>query len=495
MLKNNIKKFGSLSISILLMAVLINPIASQENQMSYLSQKLMLENSLRERVTNALDKLLDDIKIIVDVSVEIVFTPIEQTKIVYETPRQRSTKTSQTQTKPPQAETVPQIESRRQKRTSPDLSLPLPGFDMPEELVTTDQEISTPALQEGPPDEPAESVTEVPTYTQEVSQEHRVVSTQSIPIPVIKRQQVNIIMEDGITPEIIENVRQVVSIASHYDRARGDVISIMTASFRKRQDQDAAEAIILKNIAEKIDDLEQRQRKAEQIAKIEQQKQAERQAVIRDSMRMEELRTQIADLQTQLDAPQLSEDQREETRVLTSEREMELSNLKIQLRESNRRLQELEMTALETVPPGYRNIKDLGLYIILAVFAVALLILLIILLVNRRTHQKRQEMEWGYGTKIPMGPRPQPQQVPQQPAPVETQPQASPPIPLQPQAAPPKQEPPVDMSAMKEEMKGIKQSVISMSVGQPDTASRVINEWLSQEQKAEESESEFEGGL
>ena len=51
------------------------------------------------------------------------------------------------------------------------------------------------------------------------------------------------------------------------------------------------------------------------------------------------------------------------------------------------------------------------------------------------------------------------------------------------------------MSAMKEEMKGIKQSVISMSVGQPDTASRVINEWLSQEQKAEESESEFEGGL
>jgi flagellar biosynthesis/type III secretory pathway M-ring protein FliF/YscJ len=497
MLKNNVKKFGSLSIFILLMAILINPIASQEYQMSYLSQKLMLENSLRERVTNALDKLLDDIKFIVDVSVEIVFTPIEQTKTVYEVPRESATRTSQPQPTPSQAETIPQVESQYQERTSPDLSLPLPGFEMPQELVTTDQEISTPALQEGPPSEPAESVTEVPTYTQEVSQEHRVVSTQSIPIPVIKRQQVNIIMEDGITPEIIENVRQVVSIASHYDRARGDVISIMTASFRKRQDQDAAEAIILKNIAEKIDDLEQRQRKAEQIAKIDQQKRAERKAVIRDSLRMEELRKQIADLQTQLDAPQLSEDQREETRMLTNEREMELANLKIQLRESNRRLQELEMTALETVPPGYRNIKDFGLYIILSIFAVALLILLIILLVNRRTHQKRQEMEWGYGTKIPMGPRPQPQQAPQQPTPVKTQPQTVPPPtpPPQPQAAPPKQEPPVDISAIKEEMKGIKQSVISMSVGQPDTASRVLNEWLSQEQKAEESESEFEGGL
>ncbi len=485
MLKNNIKKFGSLSIFILLMAVLINPIASQEYQMSYLSQKLMLENSLRERVTNALDKLLDDIKFVVDVSVEIVFTPIEQTKTVYEVPRESATRISPTQKTQPQAETAPQAESQRQERTSPDLSLPLPGFEMPQELVTPDQEISTPALQEGPPSEPAESVTEVPTYTPEVSQEHRVVSTQSIQIPVIKRQQVNIIIEDGVTPEIIENVRQVVSIASHYDRARGDIISIMTASFRKRQDQDAAEAIILKNIAEKIDNLERRQREAEHIAKIEQQKRAERQAVIRDSLRMEELRKQIAALQTQLDAPQLSEDQREETRILTNEREMELANLKIQLRESNRRLQELEMTALETVPPGYRGVKDLGLYIILAVFAVALLILLIILLVNRRTHQKRQEMEWGYGTKIPMGPRPQQQQAPQQPTPVDTQPQA----------APPKQEPPVDMSAMKEEMKGIKQSVISMSVGQPDTASRVINEWLSQEQKAEESESEFEGGL
>jgi len=495
MLKNNIKKFGSLSIFILLMAVMINPIASQENQMSYLSQKLMLENSLRERVTDALNKLLDDIKFVVDVSVEIAFTPIEQTKTVYETPRESETKISPTQKTQPQAQTVPLAESQRRERTSPDLSLPLPGFEMPQELATPDHEISTPALQEGPPSEPAESDTEVPTYTQEVSQEHRVVSTQSIPIPVIKRQQVNIIMEDGVTPEIIENVRQVVSIASHYDRARGDVISIMTASFRKRQDQDAAEAIILKNIAEKIDNLERRQREAERIAKIEQQKQTERQAVIRDSMRMEELRKQIADLQTQLDAPQLSEDQREETRILANEREMELSNLKNQLRESNRRLQELEMTALETIPPGYRSVKDLGLYIILGIFAVALLILLIILLVNRRTHQKRQEMEWGYGTKIPMGPRPQPQQAPRQPAPTDTQPQVPSPTPPQPQAAPPKQEPPVDTSAMKEEMKGIKQSVISMSVGQPDTASRVINEWLAQEQKAEESESEFEGGL
>jgi flagellar biosynthesis/type III secretory pathway M-ring protein FliF/YscJ len=303
-------------------------------------------------------------------------------------------------------------------------------------------------------------------------------------IPVIKRQQVNIIMEDGVTPEIIENVRQVVAIASHYDRARGDVISVMTASFKKREKQDAAEAIILKNIAEKIDNLERRQRDAERMAKIEQQKRAERQAVIRDSLRIQELRKQIADLQTQLNAPQISEDQRAQTRALADARVTELANLKEQLRESNRRLQDLEMSALETTPPGFSRINNLGLYIILGLFALALIILLIILLVNRRTHQKRQEMEWGYGTKIPMGPRPQP--VPQQPtqqAPVETAPAPAPPT------APPAA--PVDTAALKEEMKGIKQSVISMSVGQPDTASRVINEWLGQTKQAEESESEF----
>ncbi|MDO9547745.1 MAG: hypothetical protein Q7J65_02120, partial [Candidatus Marinimicrobia bacterium] len=291
----------------------------------------------------------------------------------------------------------------------------------------------------------------------------------------------------GVTPEIIENVRQVVSIASRYDRARGDVISVMTASFKKRDYQDAAEAIILKNIAEKIDNLERRQRDAERVVKIEQLKQAERQVLVRDSLRMEELRKQIADLQTQLNAPQISEDQREQTRALASARETELSNLKEQLRESNRRLQGLEMSALETSPPGFIRMHNLGLYIILALFALALLILLIILLANRRTHQKRQEMEWGYGTKVPMGPRPQP--VIQQataPAPVQTAPP-----PATPAAAPPVQAAPVDTAALKEEMKGIKQSVISMSVGQPDTASRVINEWLGQTKQAEESESEF----
>lgn len=485
MLKNSGRKNIILFSTMILILLGTGFLTAQGDQMSYLSQKLMLENSLRERVTDALDKLLDDIKFVVDVAVEIEFTAPEQIVTVYETPKE-----SVRQTPAPPATTEKKTQGQTVKSRSSDLGLPLPGFETPEDVVRSEQEAAVPTLQEGPPAKTGTTAPEAaPESEQVIRQEPKRTSTQvqrsSMAMPVVKRQQVNIIMEDGVTPEIIENVRQVVSIASHYDRARGDVISVMTASFNKREDQDAAEAIILKNIAEKIDNLERRQRNAEHVTKIKQQKQTERQAVVRDSLRMQELRKQIANLQTQLNAPQISEDQREQTRVLANARETELVNLKDQLRESNRRLQDLEMGALETSPPGFARMDNLGLYIILALFALALLILLIILMVNRRTHQKRQEMEWGYGTKVPMGPRPQP--VMPQPtvqAPAQTTPSVASP-------AAPVQAAPVDTSALKEEMKGIKQSVISMSVGQPDTASRVINEWLGQTKQAEESESEF----
>jgi len=488
MLKNSSRKIIILFSIMTLVLLGTGFLAAQDNQISYLSQKLMLENSLRERVTDALDKLLDDIKFVVDVVVEIEFTAAEQTETVYETPKETVRQTPVVSPTPQRSVPEDKTQDKAVKSRSSDLGLPLPGFETPEDVVRAEQKTAEPTLKEGPP---AKTEMAAPEAAPEITrQEPKRIATQvqrsSMAIPVVKRQQVNIIMEDGVTPEIIENVRQVVSIASRCDRARGDVISVMTASFKKRGDQDAAEAIILKNIAEKIDDMERRQRNTEHVTKIEQQKQAERQVLVRDSLRMQELRKQISDLQTQLNAPQISEDQREQTRALADVRETELVNLKDQLRESNRRLQDLEMSALETSPPGFARMDNLGLYIILALFALALLILLIISLVNRRTHQKRQEIEWGYGTKVPMGPRPQPTiQQPTVQAPIQTAPPVAPP------AAPPVQAPLVDTTALKEEMKGIKQSVISMSVGQPDTASRVINEWLGQTKQAEESESEF----
>ena len=69
---------------------------------------------------------------------------------------------------------------------------------------------------------------------------------------------ISLILQEGAAPELIENIRQLTMAAAKFDRNRGDKLTIMTASFRERRDQRSAEQIMLKNIAEKIELLEQK---------------------------------------------------------------------------------------------------------------------------------------------------------------------------------------------------------------------------------------------
>ncbi len=504
MQSRNALRFKITYVLVLLMSALL---IAQENQLSYLSQKLMLENTLRERITSALDKLLDDIRFVVDVKAEIEFAPIEQTRTIIEDKQASETakttvaKTPRTTTPVPETKKAPSTTTTEPKQTYSPMNLPLPGFETPMDYAPSTKQPETEAP--APEATPTEHQPEAPATATVESGKPAAVSTQiqktTVPIPVIKRQEINIILEDGVEPEMIENVRQVVAVAAHYDRARGDVLSIMTASFKKKKEQDAAEAIILKNIAEKIDDLEKRQADAERTGRIEQQKRLERQAIVRDSLKVEELKRQIAELQTKLQTPQISEAQRQVTEQETSQREQELANLRDQLKESNRRLQELELGTLETTPPSIFGLRNVGLWIAVAAALVLFFILLIVLISNRRKQEKRQEIEWGYGTKIPLGPRPAKPAAPA-PAPTVATPPVQPtpppviastptPVP-EPVAPAPKPAPAPDVEAQREELKSMKQSVISMAVGQPDTASRIINNWLSEEIKPTETESE-----
>jgi flagellar biosynthesis/type III secretory pathway M-ring protein FliF/YscJ len=430
---------------------------------------MSLENSIKDRITEALEKLLDDVKFVVNVKAEIDFAPVEQAEPA----------------ETPPADATPQ-ESRPR---ATEYVLPLPGFDIPTSVIQSQERIQSQTQLDALP-QPATGAAKSTSTTEKKG---------ATSVPVIKRQEINVILEDGISPEIIENVRQVVAVAAHYDRARGDVISIMTANFKKSPDKDATETIILKNIAEKIDDIERRQTAAEYNARLEQQKQLERQAILRDSLKIDELKKQIAELQAQLQTPQITEDQRQVTEQQTTTREAELESLREQLRESNRRLQELELSSLETTPPSMLRVRNYGMWYAIIAAIVLLIILLIVLLVNHRKQVKRQELEWGYGSQIPMGPRPtqpiltrQPEETPkpQSPVPPITQPIATPAPPVE--SAQPAQPsaPPVDFEAQKEEIKSMRQSVISMSVGQPETALRIINAWISQDIQPGKSETE-----
>lgn len=458
-----------------------------QNQLSYLSQKFALENSVKDRVTDALEKLLDDVKFVVDVKAEIEFTPIEQTRIVINTPQEAPAEKA--------AEPAPKSTQQTKPPTS-EMSLPLPGFDVPPSVVQSKETAPSQKQVSALPSTSTSEATQSPAGVTPVKEQKVTTST----VPIVKRQEINVILEDGVSPEIIENVRQIVAVAAHYDRVRGDVISIMTANFKKSPGKDATETIILKNIAEKIDDIEKRQSASEYNSRIEQQKRIERQTIIRDSLKIDELKKQIAELQTQMQVPQISDDQRQVTEKQTTARETELANLRDQLKESNRRLQELELTSLETTPPSMFGIRNFGMWYAIIAAAVLFLALLIVLLVNRRKQEKRQELEWGYGSKIPMGPRPPQPILSRQPEEIKPKPMVQPvtpptppieptqPVPPTPPAAP--AVPPVDYQAQKEEIRGMRQSVISMTVGQPDTASRIINAWMSQETQQSESETE-----
>ena len=74
----------------------------------------------------------------------------------------------------------------------------------------------------------------------------------------IKKMYISLILQEGAAPELIENIRQLTMAAAKFDRNRGDKLTIMTASFREKRDQRSAEQIMLKNIAEKIELLEQK---------------------------------------------------------------------------------------------------------------------------------------------------------------------------------------------------------------------------------------------
>ena len=205
MLKNSSRKIIILFSIMTLVLLGTGFLAAQDNQISYLSQKLMLENSLRERVTDALDKLLDDIKFVVDVVVEIEFTAAEQTETVYETPKETVRQTPVVSPTPQRSVPEDKTQDKAVKSRSSDLGLPLPGFETPEDVVRAEQKTAEPTLKEGPP---AKTEMAAPEAAPEITrQEPKRIATQvqrsSMAIPVVKRQQVNIIMEDGVTPEII----------------------------------------------------------------------------------------------------------------------------------------------------------------------------------------------------------------------------------------------------------------------------------------------------
>ena len=287
-----------------LMVCLVFYLSSAIGQEStFLSQKLMLEKDLHSRIENALSKILDDQRYVLDVTVDLKFTPTIKEEVTFRPGTERPSGIE------PEADPPKESVSTVDDKTSRITGLPIPGF----EFGRYDED--EPAA-EVPVDSP-------PTAT---SGESNIV-TQSYTdikssLPKVERIEIGCILPEGSAPELIENVRQIIMVASKFDRSRGDVLSIMTASFKERKDEKTAEAVILRTIAHKIDSLESIQSK---------DKFAESDMLMEEWLRLQEeevmiLTTELSSLRKQLKELEASsqEEEREEVALLSSE----LSSLK-----------------------------------------------------------------------------------------------------------------------------------------------------------------------
>ena len=230
----------------------------------YLSQKLMVENNIRDRVKDALSKLIESHKYVINVDVELEVLEEVNEQFTYYAPRAKDKKQEALS---PAEETANALKQIQEKMVQSDLEsqndrysigLPIPGFEVDvstsnnnPKSIQTPKPISPKALkstyQEAQEDEPAEK---------EVVD--KIFSTKRPSKTVIKRMDLSLILQEGAAPELIENIRQLTMAAAKFDRQRGDKLTIMTASFKERRDQRTAEQVMLKNIAEKIDVMERK---------------------------------------------------------------------------------------------------------------------------------------------------------------------------------------------------------------------------------------------
>ena len=228
----------------------------------YLSQKLMVENNIRQRVKEALSKLIDSHKYVINIDVELeildevneqitVFSPRESDKRVDITPAEKT------------ADALLRIQRKMVEESQPEsksgysIGLPIPGFEIdvagekPQPRSVTQSTPISPRTME-----PMDQFTN--DENEQKEKVDKVISRKRPSRAEVKRMDLTLILQEGAAPELIENIRQLTMAASKFDRDRGDKFTIMTASFKERRDQRSAEQIMLKNIAEKIDLLEQK---------------------------------------------------------------------------------------------------------------------------------------------------------------------------------------------------------------------------------------------
>ena len=296
------KKGKNFLIPIISIVATVTLIVAQGS--GYLSQKLMVENNIRDRIKDALSKLIESHKYVVNVDVELEVLDEINEQFTYYTPREEEKQTNVPTPAEKTAEALVKIqenmvqESQNSENERYSIGLPIPGFEVD---VTKPKSKEVGPLTQSMPISPR--TLQQPTVGMEEQANRqkkevvdKVLSKKRPSKTIIKRMELSLILQEGAAPELIENIRQLTMAAAKFDRDRGDKLTIMTASFKERRGQRTAEQVMLKNIAEKIDKMEQK-RVSESVTWRDEITRYKKESEEQREENLEQLNNQLEDLE------------------------------------------------------------------------------------------------------------------------------------------------------------------------------------------------------
>jgi hypothetical protein len=273
----------------------------------------------------------------------------------------------------------------------------------------------------------------------------------------------------------------------------------MTASFKERRDQKSAEQVLLKNIAEKLESLEsQRERLGEvdwqqelenykdseaerrtedrlyfqsklaefETAARDQSYDQERQAMLsQDSVRLQALNEEIQNLKAFLGTADLTDSATTEVQSSVQQKLQEKESLDSQIAEKLAMLDQVQ-SDLDNQPRSSGS--NTGMVIFVSLLSALVFILVVVLVFILMNKPKQQPVPpW-----MMYPPRPKKKD--------DSNNREAP----KPAVAPPMPEPQQsieDISVLQSEVNDMKQAVVSMSVGQPQAATKIVKDWILEE--------------
>jgi len=471
---------------------------------SYLTQKLMVENDIRQRVTTALSKLMRPSQFVVHVEVDLELSDAMEEQVTFAGDTEEQNASAAVREKPASATTT-ETPSRETPESSFMGGLPIPGFEFEVQPETETEPETEPEVL---PEEIREPPVAVEKKERILS---RTASKRRPAIAKIIRKTVQIILQEDTPPELKENVRNIVTATAAIHPE--DKLMITTASFKERREAKKAEKILLQSIADKIQNLENQQKQdsrdrernweeelkryrddeakrreedrqyfKQQLSQLESAakqrafEEEKKRILRRDSLEINKLDQEIQLLKAQITQTN-GDSQKVAATTQLSQKEMERQQLDKRLED---KIGELNQVQTEIDRLNRDMEKTPTMTIVLIAILGSLLLILIIVLIFVLLNRSRQPVYPPMMMPPPRRRRRKRKKPATEAPPTASQP-AAPQAPVAPTPTQPAKSVEEDPAVLSSEVSDMRQAVVSMSVGQPHTATRIVKEWMQQE--------------